>query len=208
MGNKPGYFNKKEVEDKDMEEYDNKIFSGEGIRKMKAYKCNLKIDELYKIREKFWKKKTNPKTANWTIWKIIEKAVKYDECRALLLLEEYGLQIVSGCINKIIDKNGNIYKIPNYCINEPYYEKKTITNDKAKKENFKIKFYTYGKKETFMEINNQLTGKELKKQYKNKNKIDNNKEIRLFISGVEIKNDQYLFQYNIDQEKPILVIIN
>lgn len=29
-------------------------FKGEGIKKMKGYKCDMKIDELNKLREEFW----------------------------------------------------------------------------------------------------------------------------------------------------------
>ena len=35
-----------------------------GIKKMKAYKCNLTLNELNKRRERFWKLKTNPKNLN------------------------------------------------------------------------------------------------------------------------------------------------
>jgi len=36
-----------------MKEYEIE-FSGEGIKKIKAYKCNLTIDELNKLRSEFW----------------------------------------------------------------------------------------------------------------------------------------------------------
>ena len=40
---------------KDMPELEDK-FVGEGIRRMKAYKCDLKIDQLQKLQEEFWGK--------------------------------------------------------------------------------------------------------------------------------------------------------
>jgi hypothetical protein len=33
-----------------------KKYIGEGIRKMKGYICDLKIDELQRLREEFWSK--------------------------------------------------------------------------------------------------------------------------------------------------------
>ena len=58
----------------DMEEIKGDIFSGVGIKKMKAYKCDLKIDELNKQRELFWKIKTNHNNKNWTTWNTIKRA--------------------------------------------------------------------------------------------------------------------------------------
>jgi hypothetical protein len=38
---------------KDMPEYEDE-FSGDGIKKIKAYKCELIYDELQKLRSEFW----------------------------------------------------------------------------------------------------------------------------------------------------------
>lgn len=46
----------------DMEEIKEDIYMGTGNKKMKAYTCNLKIDELNKKREYFWSIKTNINT--------------------------------------------------------------------------------------------------------------------------------------------------
>jgi len=72
----------------DMEEIKDDIYVGIGIKKMKGYKCDLKIDELNQKREHFWKVKTNTKNKNWIVWSTIKRALKYDEKRASLLLEE------------------------------------------------------------------------------------------------------------------------
>lgn len=206
--------NKHQIESKDadlfndMEEWENGIYCGIGIKKMKAYKCNLTLNELNKRRERFWKLKTNPKNFNWTIWIIIHQAVVYDEHRSSLLLEEYEIKPLNGCINHLIDKLGNKYDIPNFCINDPYYER-DINQNNIEKCNLKIKFYTYGNESPkFLEVINTMTGKDLKEKYKNKFMVNKDKNIRMFISGVEIKNEQFLYQHNINKEKPIYVIIN
>jgi hypothetical protein len=40
---------------KDFEEYE-EDYVNEGIKRMKAYKCHLPCDELYKLRTDFWRK--------------------------------------------------------------------------------------------------------------------------------------------------------
>ena len=40
------------------------------------------------------------------------------------MLEENDLTIPEGCINHIRDNAGKDYYIPNFCINDPYFEKK------------------------------------------------------------------------------------
>ena len=90
---------------------------------MKAYKSDLSLEDLNKKRQKFWDKKTNPKNLNWTIWNTIHQAINYDETRASLLLEQYNICTINDYINNSIDEKENKYKIPNYCINNPYYER-------------------------------------------------------------------------------------
>jgi hypothetical protein len=36
-----------------MDEYEEE-FSGDGIKKIKAYKCNLQINELQNLRNEYW----------------------------------------------------------------------------------------------------------------------------------------------------------
>ena len=141
----------------DMEEVQEDIYIGIGIKRMKGYRCNLKVDELNKLREHFWEVKTNSKNNNWLVWNTIKRAVSFDELRASLLLEEYEIKTVDGCINNLIDSKGNHYKIPNYCINDPYFEKIEIYEKKVEEKMIKIKLY--GWKEFIMEISNKKLAK-------------------------------------------------
>ena len=194
--------------DNDMEELDNDIYSGFGIRKMRAYKCNLNLEELNEKREQFWKDKTNPKNKNWTTWITIHQAIKYDEERASLLLELYHISLINGCINHLKDEYGYKYKIPNYCINDPYF-KRDISTDKTESQIIKIRFYSYeGKHPIILKVNTQWKAKKLKEEFIKKQKIDGKKKIRLFVYGIEIKDDDFLYQHKLNQEKPIYVIIN
>ena len=192
----------------DMEEVNNDIYIGIGIKKMKAYKCNLSCDELEIKRNNFWEIKTNPNNKNWKNWKRIHQAVLFDEYRSAILLEECGYHLVDGCINHLIDKDSNEYKIPNYCINDPYYERQLEDKNKYIEEKIiTIKFYSYGNKYISIDIKNKLTGKELKNLYKKNQNLDYSKKVRLFIYGIEIKDEDLLFQHNLNEKKPIFVII-
>ena len=124
----------------DMKEWKGKRYTGIGIKKMKGYKCTLPIDELTKKRDEFWGTRNSNSTPNYRTWRVINQACVYDELRANMLLEEYGLTTAEGCINHIIDKKGNHYIVPNYCVNDPFFETEfKVENDKKEKK-LKIKF--------------------------------------------------------------------
>ena len=189
----------------DMEEIKGDIYSGVGIKKMKAYKCDLKIDELNQKREYFWKIKTNHNNKNWPTWNTIKRAVLFDEFRASLLLEEYKITPVNGCINHLKDSKGNEYKIPNYCINDPYFG---ILNEDINNINEgKIKLKIYGFKKFEIEVSNKLKGKELKNEIKNKAEIENDKLIRLFYRGAEILDEEFIFNHDLNEEQPIMLLV-
>ena len=189
----------------DIEEISEDIYTGIGIKKMKVYKCDLPIDELNKKREHFWEIKTNHKNKNWPIWNTIKRAVLFDEYRAELLLEEYKIKTVNGCINHLIDEKGNYYKIPNYCINDPYFGKLNEDINNIREEKVKLKIYGFKKFE--MEINNKLRGNELKNEIKNKELLGDDKTIRLFYRGKEILDEDYIFNHDLNENIPIMLLV-
>ena len=189
----------------DIEEISEDIYTGIGIKKMKAYKCDLPIDELNKKREHFWEIKTNHKNKNWPIWNTIKRAVLFDEYRAELLLEEYKIKTVNGCINHLIDEKGNYYKIPNFCINDPYFGKLNENINDIREEKIKLKIYGFKKFE--MEINNKLRGNELKNEIKNKELLGDDKTIRLFYRGKEILDEDYIFNHDLNECIPIMLLV-
>ena len=189
----------------DMEEIEGEVYVGIGIKKMKGYRCDLKIDELNEKREYFWNIKTNYKNDNWKIWDVIKRAVSSDELRATLLLEEYNIKTVNGCINHLVDSDGNYYKIPNYCINEPSFEIKSQEGQNIENKNVKIKIY--GWKNVEIEMDNKLKGVDLKNIIKNKFSIEDDKSIRLFSRGIEIKNDDYLYKFDFNENSPVMLLV-
>ena len=189
----------------DMEEIEGEVYVGIGIKKMKGYRCDLKIDELNEKRQYFWNIKTNYKNDNWKIWDVIKRAVSSDELRATLLLEEYNIKTVNGCINHLVDSDGNYYKIPNYCINEPSFEIKSQEGQNIENKNVKIKIY--GWKNVEIEMDNKLKGVDLKNIIKNKFSIEDDKSIRLFSRGIEIKNDDYLYKFDFNENSPVMLLV-
>ena len=194
----------------DMKEWEGERYSGIGIKKLKGYKCTLPIDQLNKIREDFWSNRNNHHNINYKIWRIINQACVYDEYRANMLLNEYNLKTVEGCINHIIDTKENHYHIPNYCINDPYFEKSFDVNTEGlKEEKIKLFFYEVGNNiNVALEVSNMLTGEELKALYMKKtNKDKNDVDVRFFFSGNEIKDKQFIFQHKLKDEYKIMVMV-
>ena len=191
-----------------MEEWEGERYKGIGIKKMKGYKCNLQIDKLNQKRDEFWSKRNSHGSPNYKIWRVSNQACIYDEYRANVLLEEYNLTTFNGCINHIVDKNDNHYYIPNYCINDPYFEKEYKIRENIEKKEFKINLYEVANNtNSVLEVNNLITGLELKKLFCKQNNISLDEyNIRMFFSGMEISNEHFLYQYNIKNDFKIQVM--
>ena len=182
----------------DMPEWEGERYTGIGIKKMKGYKCELPIDKLNKKRDEFWDQKNSRDNENYKIWRIINQACVYDELRANMLLEEYGLTTESGCINHIIDSNGNHYHIPNYCINDPFFERQYKKKKNVEEKKVKIKlFEPMSNINEDKSVSNTMTGKELKDLFKKEHNIGDNFNLRLFFGGMEITDDHFLYQHNL-----------
>ena len=191
----------------DMPEWDGDRYTGIGIKKMKGYKCDLPIDKLNKKRDEFWDLKNSRDNDNYKIWRVINQACVYDELRANMLLEEYGLTTESGCINHIIDQDGNHYHIPNYCINDPFFERQYKVKKNIEEKKVKIKLFeptdNINEEQT---VNNTITGKELKELFKKEHNIGDNFNLRLFFGGMEIKDDHFLYQHHLKNGYKIQVM--
>ena len=200
--------NEQKIEFPDMEEWEGERYKGIGIKRMKGYKCNLQIDKLNQKRDEFWSKRNEHGNPNYKIWRVINQACVYDEYRANVLLEEYNLTTYDGCINHIVDKKGQHYIVPNYCINDPYFEKEYKIKDNVVKKNIKVNLYEVANnKNSILEVNNLITGEELKKLFCKKNNISyDDFRIRMFFAGSEITNEHFLYQYNIKDEFKIQVM--
>ena len=191
----------------DMPEWDGDRYTGIGLKRMKGYKCDLPIDELNKKREEFWNVRSSPENPNCNVWAIINQACVYDELRANMELEENGLTTKSGCINHVIDQDGNHYHVPNYCINDPYFERQYKIKKNIDEKKIKVKmFEPTGNINEDKSVLNTMTGKELKELFKKEHNIGNNFNLRLFFGGMEIKDEHFLYQHQLKNGYKIQVM--
>ena len=187
----------------DMEEWPGERYKGIGIKRMKGYKCTLPINELNEMREKFWTTKINENKN----WQIIQQICVFDEERANLTLGRYNFEVAENCINHIIDNDGEHYFVPNYCINDPYFEKELIDKNVPEKK-VKLFLYDVDCDNTIEEVfSNHDTGSTLKKKFLEKIKSNENEyKTRLFFSGTEIKDNDFIYQHRLENDYKIQVM--
>ena len=183
-------------------------YSGSGIKQMKGYISNISEEELLKKRKEFWETRVE---GNKDIWAFLQRICEEPEFKEQDVSEYLkAMEIVpyANCINVTYDSLGYLYEIPNYCINMPLkYE--LPGDDRNKPKNNKEILITVrkgGDVKTF-QVSVLKKGKQIKKFLgKNFNGIPSEK-IRLFYSGKEIDNNKELWEYNIDNNSNILMMV-
>ena len=197
------FSNKRDPNFPDMEEWPGERYKGIGIKRMKGYKCDLPIDKLNEMREKFWSAKIEENEN----WRIIQQICVFDEERANMTLGRFNFEVAENCVNHIIGSHGEHYFVPNYCINDPYFEKELKREDVPEK---KIKLFLYDvSSDTTVEetFSNHDTGEKIKNKFIQEAKIKENEyKIRLFFSGSEIKNSDCIYQHGIEDNFKIQVM--
>ena len=187
----------------DMEEWDGDRYKGIGIKRMKGYKCSLPIDKLNEMRELFWTTKIEENDR----WRIIQQVCVFDEERANMTLGRYNFNVATNCVNHIIGSNGEHYYVPNYCINDPYFEKALTLKDVEEKKLNLILYEASNNKTIKHEFSNHDKGEKIKKIVREKMNIKENEyKLRLFFSGTEIKDNEYIYQHNLDNDFKIQVM--
>ena len=179
---------------------------GFGIKEMPAYKCDLKINQLEEKRKKFWKShKKHIKQ-----WNIIHQACIYPHIKAEEYLASNGFKTLDGCINMCVDREGNVFKVPNYCINDPYFEIELLPKNGGNVNNLLniTLFDISNNKKININVNETSTGKEIIELYAQKNNINLNKNmIRLLFGGGIIRNDETLYQHKVKNGQMIQVSV-
>ena len=180
----------------DMPEIEPKIMKGYGIKQMPGYKCDLKIDELNKKRDEFWSSKNR---LNITKWKIIHQACIYDHINAEEFLFKNNIRTLNGCMNMCLDEEGKLYRVPNFCINDPTFQLELLNNENSKKEkiNIILNDVSAQNKKNY-NISDNTTGKELINMYCKEENIDREKyKIKLIFGGGVINDEETLFQHKV-----------
>ena len=179
---------------------------GYGIKEMPAYKCDLKINQLEEKRKIFWKShKKHIKQ-----WNIIHQACIYPHIKAEEYLAKNGFKTLDGCINICVDPEGNVFRVPNYCINDPYFEIELLPKNGGNNNNLLnvILFDISNQKKINLDVHENTTGREIINLYANKNNINLDKNIiRLLFGGSIIRNDETLYQHKVKNGQMIQVSV-
>ena len=188
----------------DMPEIEPQIMKGYGIKQMPGYKCDLKIDQLNKKRDEFWSSKNK---LNITKWKIIHQACIYDHINAEEFLFKNNIKTLNGCINMCLDEEGKLYRVPNFCINDPTFQLELLKNENSKKEKINIVLNDVSaQKRKNYNIYDTTTGKELIEMYCNEENIEKDKyTFKLIFGGGIIKDDETLFQHKVKNDYVIQI---
>ena len=188
----------------DMPEIEPQIMKGYGIKQMPGYKCDLKIDQLNKKRDEFWSSKNK---LNITKWKIIHQACIYDHINAEEFLFKNNIKTLNGCINMCLDEEGKLYRVPNFCINDPTFQLELLKNENSKKEKINIILNDVSaQKRKNYNIYDTTTGKELIEMYCNEESIEKDKyTFKLIFGGGIIKDDETLFQHKVKNDYVIQI---
>lgn len=191
---------------KDLEEYEND-FSGEGIKRMKAYKWSSPYDLLYQLRFDFW----NSHKENKKIWSILKQACDTDHLSALGILTSVDIQVLDGCISQTVDNEGNVYKIPNFCINDPLYKKELKKiEESGVGVNILINIVDIfnPSKSTTVKIQSNISCGELKRCFAQAKNISLEKyKIRALYNGSEVLDEHLLSQHSIGNNSKVQFVI-
>lgn len=115
-------------------------------------------------------------------------------------MKQYSLRTSKGKINELIDSKNRQYKIPNFCINLPYIEKKIYEKEEEHtKKKLKIFLHdVYDNKKIDIEINDDLKICEIKNMYAEKISINiDTAKFRFLYGGTELDDNNHLYQYKI-----------
>ena len=181
------------------------IFVGKGLRKMKGYISIVPKDELEKKRIAFWGTRIEGNPQVWTFLKELCELPIGEEKNMKAMLEANEIKPLLKCINITYDKNGAVYEIPNYCINEPYsYDLPEMHVKKPKNKD--ICFYARrGVKQIKLQFSNDTLIEKVKEEVGKQFEININ-DLRMFFGGKELKNGNELWKYNINNDCVIIVL--
>ena len=185
---------------------------GEGIKQIPAYECKIPYDKLNDLKEKFWKSRKH----NQRVWRAIRECCESDADTAVMLLEVAELACVKNDLRQVIvlTNPDYIFKVPNYCICDPVFER---DYDKLKEKNKNIEtqkikiilYYLAKNKNVKVEATNKTHVKKVKESFAKKMNIDlNTHKIRLLFRGQELLDENPLYLNNVQDSSKIQVMVN
>ena len=182
-----------------------KSYVGKGLRRMKGYISIVPKEELLKRREAFWGTRIEGDPQVWNFLKEICDLPVGEEDNMPAMLEANEITPLKKCINVTYDKSGEVYEIPNYCINDPVcydYPEMHVKKPEKKSMCFHVR---KGAEQIKIKAFNTTSVDAIKSNVAKKIKVDENK-IRLFFRGKEMKNGNELWLYNVEDECVIIIM--
>ena len=187
-------------------EVKNNIYVGKGLKRMKGYISIVPKDELEKRRIAFWETRVEGDPQVWTFLKELIDLPEGEEENMKAMLEANEITPLRKCINVTYDKEGEVYEIPNYCINEPisFDCPEMHLKKPAKKE---VVFHVRkGAQQVKIKAHNTTLVEKVKSNIRQKWEINEDKNIRLFFRGKEMKDGKELWIYNIEDDCVVLLL--
>ena len=181
------------------------IYVGKGLRRMKGYISIVSKEELEKRRIAFWGTRIEGDSQVWSFLKELCELPIGEEKNMKAMLEANEITPLQKCINVTYDKAGEVYEIPNYCINEPYaYD---LPESHVKKPDRKIISFHVRKGAKQIKIKSPNTTLVEKIRSNIANKMQKKEEdIRMFFGGKELKDKNELWKYNIDDDCVVILL--
>ena len=185
---------------------------GEGLKKMHGYISRKSLFELEDVRNQFW---NSAKEGDQKIWeelrKICQDETITDE-QIIEKLEDLKLTPLHNCLNVCIDEKGNIYEIPNYCIQNPYEYNLRInddSDDSRPSQNDIDVNVSYLKKNFSIKMSNVDTILDIKAEILNMDEFKNveDNHISLFYKEQELQDNKEIWNYDINNESTINLIV-
>ncbi len=180
-------------------------FVGKGLRRMKGYISIVSKDELEKKRIAFWGTRVEGDSQVWTFLKELCELPPEEDENIKAMLEANEIFPLKKCINVTYDKAGEVYEIPNYCINDPVsYDLPEAHVKKPEKKTIKF-FVRQGAKQIKIKAPNTTLIEKVKANISKKIEAAEDK-IRMFYRGKEMKNGNELWIYNIEDDCVVQVM--
>ena len=185
---------------------------GEGIKQIPSYKCTIPYDKLQKLRAEFWASKTK----NKSVWKVIRECCETDSDTAIILLDAAEMECIDGNLRKVIlsDTPEFIYKVPNFCITDPLFERdyESLKQEFKNKKEVKIKvvcYYLEKNKNITLDVTSKTPVKTVKKMFADAIGVNFGEvKIRFLFRGQELLDDNLLCYNQVEDMSKIQVVVN
>lgn len=130
------------------------------------------------------------------------------------LLRSHDLTPMDNCLTFIKDNKGQIYRVPNWCINDPYYEKALNLERNSSVKMLKIVIQDiYDKSlKVDLEVMDDVQSQELKRLFfintMPNDELLSSYKLRLIYKGCELKDTETLYEHSIPSGSVILLVKN